>query len=31
MKVVLCGRPSGFGGTKGLCILAGIFNRLEHR
>ncbi|HDS1778660.1 hypothetical protein LU674_003555 [Pseudomonas alloputida] len=23
--------PSGFGGTKGLCILAGIFNRLEHR
>jgi len=23
--------PSGFGGNKGLCILADIFNRLEHR
>ena len=22
--------PSGFGGNKGLCILAGIFNRVEH-
>jgi hypothetical protein len=23
--------PAGFGGHGGLCILAGIFNRLEHR
>jgi len=31
MKVAFAAGPSGFGGTMGLCILAGIFNRLEHR
>jgi hypothetical protein len=30
-KAAFLAGQSGFGGHGGLCILAGIFNRLEHR
>lgn len=31
MKAPYVAGLTGFGGHGGLCILAGIFNRLEHR